>query len=156
MLGRIQPDFFPRVFGTRADEPIGRDVVIEKFGALADEIGRATANPIGPEETALGFLRVATANMANAIKFVSVQRGCDVTRYTLSCFGGAAGQHACLVADELGMRRVYIHPLAGVLSAYGMGSPTSRQSRTGIQRRLEHAALEMGRLLDGLEAALAE
>lgn len=154
MLGRIQPDFFPRVFGPRADEPIDRDVVGERFRALAGEIARATGNAIGPEEAALGFLRVAIANMANAIKFVSIQRGHDVTTYTLSCFGGAAGQHACLVADELGMHRVYIHPLAGVLSAYGMGlaEVTAMREQT-FEQRLQGASFdEMRRLLDRLEA----
>jgi 5-oxoprolinase (ATP-hydrolysing) len=121
MLGKIQPEHFPRVFGPRGDEALDAAVVREKFAALAAEIARATGQRASPEEVAEGFLRIAVANMANAIKFISVQRGHDVTEYTLACFGGAAGQHACLVADELGMTRVYIHPLAGVLSAYGMG-----------------------------------
>jgi 5-oxoprolinase (ATP-hydrolysing) len=121
MLGKLQPGHFPRVFGPHGDEPLDAAIVREKFAALAGEIAGATGKPAAPEEVAEGFLRIAVANMANAIKFISVQRGHDVTEYTLACFGGAGGQHACLVADELGMKRVYIHPLAGVLSAYGMG-----------------------------------
>ncbi|MGE5146158.1 MAG: hydantoinase/oxoprolinase family protein, partial [Candidatus Eiseniibacteriota bacterium] len=121
MLGTVQPDFFPKVFGPDADQPLDAQVVREKFAALADEIARATGDRRTPAEVAEGFLRIAVANMANAIKEISIQRGYDVTEYTLCCFGGAGGQHACLVADALGMTRVFIHPLAGVLSAYGMG-----------------------------------
>ena len=99
-----------------------RNMVREKFEALAAEIAEATGDaPRSPEETAEGFLRIAVENMANAIKKISVQRGYDVTAYTLQCFGGAGGQHACLVADALGMETVFVHPYAGVLSAYGMG-----------------------------------
>ena len=93
----------------------------EKFAALADEIARPTGQPRTPHQVAEGFLRIAVANMANAIKQVSVQKGHDATRFALQCFGGAGGQHACLVADALGMETVFIHPFAGVLSAYGMG-----------------------------------
>jgi 5-oxoprolinase (ATP-hydrolysing) len=121
MLGKIQPAYFPRVFGPNGDEAVDADVVQAKFAALATEIEKATGDRKTPEQVAEGFLQIAVANMANAIKFISVQRGHDVIEYTLQCFGGAGGQHACLVADELGMTRVYIHPLAGVLSAYGMG-----------------------------------
>jgi 5-oxoprolinase (ATP-hydrolysing) len=121
MLGKIQPQHFPAVFGPHGNEALDADVVRSKFTALADEIARVTGKRQSPEQVAEGFLQIAVANMANAIKFISVQRGHDVTEYTLACFGGAGGQHACMVADELGMTRVYIHPLAGVLSAYGMG-----------------------------------
>ncbi|MDX2219149.1 MAG: hydantoinase B/oxoprolinase family protein [Burkholderiales bacterium] len=121
MLGRIQPRHFPRVFGPNGDAPLDVDVVRTKFTLLAAEMSAATGHSTTPEAVAEGFLRIAVANMANAIKFVSVQRGHDVTAYTLACFGGAGGQHACRVADELGMSRVHIHPFAGVLSAYGMG-----------------------------------
>jgi 5-oxoprolinase (ATP-hydrolysing) len=120
MLGKIQPRFFPRVFGPGADSALDRDEVTAKFALVAREVSLATGRELRPEEVAEGFLRVAVANMANAIKFISVQRGYDVTAYTLACFGGAGGQHACLVADELGVTSVYIHPLAGVLSAFGM------------------------------------
>ena len=115
MLGKIQPHYFPKVFGPGADEALSREAVQLKF----DELARQTARPA--EEVAEGFISIAVQQMANAIKKISVARGYDVTRYTLQCFGGAGGQHACLVADALGMTRVFVHPLAGVLSAYGMG-----------------------------------
>src|SRR5678815_3235793 len=115
MVGKIQPKYFPRVFGPQADEALSFDAAATKFAELAQRIGRA------PEEVAEGFIAIAVQQMANAIKKISVARGYDVTRYTLQCFGGAAGQHACMVADALGMSRVFVHPLAGVLSAYGMG-----------------------------------
>ncbi len=117
LLGKLQPNQFPSVFGPGADEPLDADVVREKFAALKAEIG--TDKTI--EEIAEGFLRIAVENMANAIKQISVQRGYDVTQYTMNCFGGAGGQHACLVADTLGMESIFIHPFAGVLSAFGMG-----------------------------------
>jgi len=120
-LGKIQPAFFPRVFGPRGDEALDGDVVAARFAALAGEIAAATGKKIAAEAVAAGFVDIAVGSMANAIKKISVARGYDVTRYTLQCFGGAGGQHACLVADALAMERVYIHPLAGVLSAYGMG-----------------------------------
>jgi 5-oxoprolinase (ATP-hydrolysing) len=129
LLGKIQPRWFPKVFGPNGDEPLDAGVVRRKFAELAAQIERATGKSQTPEAVAEGFLRIAVANMANAIKFISVQRGHDVTEYTLACFGGAGGQHACLVADELGMKRVYIHPLAGVLSAYGMGLAQVRALR---------------------------
>ncbi len=115
MVGKIQPAHFPQVFGQAANESLDADVVRAQFGALAVQTGRA------PEEVAHGFIQIAVQQMANAIKKISVARGYDVTRYTLQCFGGAGGQHACLVADALGMAQVFVHPLAGVLSAYGMG-----------------------------------
>ncbi len=122
MLGKLNPDHFPPVFGPNGDEPLDADVVREKFAALAETVAKETGDaPRSPEDMAEGFLRIAVDNMANAIKKISVQRGHDVTRYTLQCFGGAGGQHACLVADALGMTRVLVHPYAGVLSAYGMG-----------------------------------
>ncbi|MGZ5041420.1 MAG: hydantoinase/oxoprolinase family protein, partial [Usitatibacter sp.] len=129
LLGKIQPAFFPKVFGPKGDQALDARVVRAKFEALAKEIGAATGRSHTPETVAEGYIRIAVANMANAIKFISVQRGHDVTEYTLACFGGAGGQHACLVADELGMKRVYIHPLAGVLSAYGMGLAQVRSLR---------------------------
>jgi 5-oxoprolinase (ATP-hydrolysing) len=115
MVGKIQPAHFPQVFGHAANEPLDADTVRQQFGALAVQTGRT------PEEVAQGFIQIAVQQMANAVKKISVARGYDVTRYTLQCFGGAGGQHACLVADALGMARVLVHPLAGVLSAYGMG-----------------------------------
>jgi len=115
MLGKIQPRYFPKVFGPAANEPLSLEAVQAQFGELADKVGRSS------EQVAEGFIQIAVQQMANAIKKISVARGYDVTRYTLQCFGGAGGQHACLVADALGMTRVFVHPLAGVLSAYGMG-----------------------------------
>jgi 5-oxoprolinase (ATP-hydrolysing) len=140
MLGKVQPGYFPRVFGPRGNEALDAELAKRKFAELAAEIGRATGAPQEAHAVAEGFLRIAVANMANAIKFISVQRGHDVTEYTLACFGGAGGQHACLVADELGMKRVYIHPFAGVLSAYGMGLAEVRALREeAVERRLESA-----------------
>jgi 5-oxoprolinase (ATP-hydrolysing) len=122
MVGKIQPHHFPTIFGPKGDQPLDAAIVAEKFAALATEIGKAQGKAApDPRAVAEGFLRVAVANMANAIKQVSIQKGHDATRFALQCFGGAGGQHACLVADELGMETVFIHPFAGVLSAYGMG-----------------------------------
>ena len=129
MLGKLQPDFFPRVFGPEADQPLDAAVVHEAFSSLAERIRQATGDPRTAEQVADGFLRIAVDNMANAIKQISVQRGHDVTNYALVCFGGAGGQHACLVADALGMKTVHIHPYAGVLSAYGMGLADVRAMR---------------------------
>ncbi|MFC2969529.1 hydantoinase B/oxoprolinase family protein [Acidimangrovimonas pyrenivorans] len=130
MLGKLSPRHFPAVFGPEGDQPLDAEVVREKFAALAVEIAEATGQPAEtPEAVAEGFLRIAVDNMANAIKKISVQRGHDVTGYTLQCFGGAGGQHACLVADALGMSRVFLHPFAGVLSAYGMGLAEIRSLR---------------------------
>jgi 5-oxoprolinase (ATP-hydrolysing) len=120
-VGKIQPAHFPAIFGPNGDEPLDGDIVRQKFSALADAIEAATGERRDPRAVAEGFLRIAVANMANAIKQVSVQKGHDPAAFALACFGGAGGQHACLVADELGMETVFIHPFAGVLSAYGMG-----------------------------------
>ncbi|MGC4398076.1 hydantoinase B/oxoprolinase family protein [Hydrogenophaga sp. T2] len=136
MLGKIQPAHFPRVFGPNADEPLSADAVRAKFDALAQQTGRTA------EDVAEGFIRIAVQQMANAIKKISVARGYDVTRYTLQCFGGAGGQHACLVADALGMQRVFVHPLAGVLSAYGMGLADQNVIKEqAVERVLDAAAL---------------
>ncbi|WP_428926713.1 hydantoinase B/oxoprolinase family protein [Marinibacterium sp. SX1] len=130
MLGKLNPDHFPAVFGPDGDQPLDADAVRAGFAALADQVAAETGEPPrSPEEMAEGFLRIAVDNMANAIKKISVQRGHDVTGYTLQCFGGAGGQHACLVADALGMTKVFIHPHAGVLSAYGMGLADIRALR---------------------------
>ncbi|MGO8855357.1 MAG: hydantoinase B/oxoprolinase family protein [Steroidobacteraceae bacterium] len=120
-LGRIQPAWFPAVFGPQGNEPLDAAVVARLFADLAKQVSATVGRPVGPEELAAGSLQIAVGSMANAVKRISVGRGYDVTRYTLQCFGGAGGQHACLVADALGMERVFCHPLAGVLSAYGMG-----------------------------------
>jgi 5-oxoprolinase (ATP-hydrolysing) len=129
MLGKIQPAHFPRLFGERGDLPLDDAVVAEKFAALVAEVKAASGQTVTPQQAAEGFITIAVANMANAIKKISVVRGHDVTRYTLACFGGAGGQHACLVADALAMDRVMIHPLGGVLSAYGMGLADRRVLR---------------------------
>ncbi|MEV6318187.1 hydantoinase B/oxoprolinase family protein [Streptomyces sp. NPDC051776] len=121
MLGRVQPAHFPAVFGPGGDEPLDTGTVREKFTALAREAAQATGDDRSPEEVAAGFLDIAVLNMANAVKKVSVQRGHDVTRYALTSFGGAGGQHACAVADALGISTVVVPPLAGLLSAYGIG-----------------------------------
>ena len=130
MLGRLQPDHFPAVFGPEGNQPLDADAVRRGFADLARRIADATGEAAqAPEAVAEGFLRIAVDNMANAIRKISVQRGHDVTGYTLQCFGGAGGQHACAVADALGMSRVFLHPLAGVLSAFGMGLADLRALR---------------------------
>ena len=159
MLGKIQPRFFPKVFGLHADQPLDVDVVTEKFSSLAADIEATTGEPKTAEQVAEGYLKIAVENMANAIKQISVQRGYDVTEYTLNCFGGAGGQHACLVADALGMNSVFLHPFAGVLSAYGMGLADIRVIReAAVEERLSPTALDgLGERLDTLaEAARTE
>jgi 5-oxoprolinase (ATP-hydrolysing) len=121
MAGKLDPAFFPHVFGRGGDEPLDAEAVCARFAAMTAEIAAATGTTRTAEAVADGFLSIAVDNMANAIKKISVARGYDVSRYTLTCFGGAGGQHACLVADALGMTKVLLHPLAGLLSAYGMG-----------------------------------
>jgi 5-oxoprolinase (ATP-hydrolysing) len=122
LLGKLNPDYFPKVFGPNGDQPLDAGIVRDKIHALSVEVaGAAGQPPMTPEEVAEGCLRIAIQNMANAIKKISVQRGYDISGYALNCFGGAGGQHACLVADALGMQTIFLHPLAGVLSAYGMG-----------------------------------
>ncbi len=129
MLGRIQPDFFPAVFGSSADQPLDRAVVQQQFAELATRVQATQADGMIPEAIAQGCLTIAVEKMATAIQKISVQRGYDITAYTLCCFGGAGGQHACMIADALGMRQIFLHPLAGVLSAYGMGLADRRVVR---------------------------
>jgi len=121
ILGKLPVKYFPKVFGTRGDQPLDIEVVREKFVALSKEINLKTVTQASIEQTAEGYLSIATESMANAIKQISVQRGYDVSQYTLCCFGAAGGQHACKVADSLGIKKILIHPYAGILSAYGMG-----------------------------------
>ncbi|MBE9093401.1 hydantoinase B/oxoprolinase family protein [Tychonema sp. LEGE 07203] len=147
MLGKIQPDFFPKVFGLDGDLPIATEVVRQKFVQLAGEIGGERT----PEQVAEGFLAIAAEKMANAVKKISLQRGYDVSEYTLCCFGGAGGQHACAIADSLGIKRVFIHPYAGVLSAYGMGLADVRAIR---ERAIEE--LLTNELIDDLHHILTE
>ncbi|MCG5058480.1 MAG: hydantoinase B/oxoprolinase family protein [Limnoraphis sp. WC205] len=129
MLGKIQPEFFPKVFGIDGNLALDGEIVRHKFQELATEIQAQTGNHRTSEEVAAGFIAIAVENMANAIKKISLQRGYDVSNYTLCCFGGAGGQHACLIADTLGIQQVFIHPYAGVLSAYGMGLADIRAIR---------------------------
>lgn len=155
MLGRIQPGHFPAVFGPTADQPLDVEVVREKFTALAHTVSSQTGVLTSPEQLAEGFLSIAVANMANAIKQISVQRGYDITRYTLVTFGGAGGQHACRVADALAIPRVLVHPFAGVLSAYGMGLAQSNAIRERSVEKVwdEAGEAEARRVLDELSAA---
>ncbi|MEQ8609563.1 MAG: hydantoinase B/oxoprolinase family protein [Parvibaculum sp.] len=147
MLGKLQPDLFPRVFGPGQDEPLDAEAVRQGFADLAARIGGGRT----PEEVAEGFLQVAVENMANAIKKISIERGHNVTGYTLSCFGGAGGQHACLVADALGMKTVHIHPFSGLLSAYGIGLARIATSRVrAVIKPFDET------LLSELDAAIAE
>jgi 5-oxoprolinase (ATP-hydrolysing) len=129
LVGKIQPQFFPKAFGPTRDQPIDGEIVREKFAGLAQEIVQRMGQAQTPEQVAQGFLTIAVENMANAIKKISLQRGYDVSRYTLCCFGSAGGQHACAIAEVLGMEQILIHPFAGVLSAYGMGLADLRASR---------------------------
>ncbi|WP_408906273.1 hydantoinase B/oxoprolinase family protein [Roseomonas sp. HF4] len=155
MVGKIQPQHFPAIFGPDGDQPLDADVVRDRFTALAAEIEAATGVAQDPRKVAEGFLRIAVANMANAIKQVSIQKGHDATRFALQCFGGAGGQHACLVADALGMETVFIHPFAGVLSAYGMGLADQAAIREGaVEAPL--AASGMDDLAARLDALAAE
>jgi 5-oxoprolinase (ATP-hydrolysing) len=134
MVGKLHPPFFPGVFGPNADQPLDGAIVRAKFDELAAEVARATGVARSPEELAHGCLAIAVDNMANAIKKISIRRGHDISDYVLCCFGGAAGQHACLVADALGLKTVLVHPRASVLSAYGMGLADVRAIR---QRAIE-------------------
>jgi 5-oxoprolinase (ATP-hydrolysing) len=144
MLGKLNPALFPPIFGPAQDQPLDRDTVAARFAEIAAREGKT------PEEIAEGFITIAVENMANAVKKISVQRGYDVTRYLLNSFGGAGGQHACLVADALGMTQVLIHPLSGLLSAYGIGLSGVFTTR---QRALE-APLDTGRA--ALDASFAD
>ena len=155
MTGKLIPDFFPKVFGPRGDEPIDEKIVRERFAALALGIGDGRS----AEAVADGFLAIAVAKMAEAIKTISVARGYDVTRYALNCFGGAGGQHACDVADALAITTVLIHPLSSLLSAYGMGlADITAQRAQGVEEPLDAGALAgIGLIADSLaDAAVAE
>src|SRR5690606_7999462 len=161
LLGRIQPRYFPHVFGPTGDQPLDQDVVRERFTVLAEEMATATGVSRSPEEVADGFLQIAVANMANAVKKISVQKGHDVTEYVLTTFGGAGGQHACAVADALGIRSVLVPPMAGVLSALGIGlADVTAMREQSVEAVLEppvmarvHNTTE--RLVDATRAELA-
>ncbi|MEX1035937.1 MAG: hydantoinase B/oxoprolinase family protein [Sneathiella sp.] len=152
MLGKLAPEFFPKVFGPDADEALDVETVREKFKTLARDISAATGDARTPEEVAKGFLFIAVENMANAIKKISVQRGYDVSEYVLTSFGGAGGQHACMVADSLGMKKIMLHPYAGVLSAFGMGLADLRVLKEkALEVTLEESALsDIAATLDAL------
>ena len=154
-VGKIQPAYFPPIFGPDGNERLDAAAVHTGFAALADQMAAAAGMRQDPRAVAEGFLRVAVANMANAIKQVSVQKGHDATRFALACFGGAGGQHACLVADELGMETVFIHPYAGVLSAYGMGLADQTVLREqAVERRFEPVLMsELDAMSDRLATA---
>ena len=157
MLGKLQPAHFPHVFGPDGRQPLDAQVVREKFSSLTQQIADATGDAtLTPEQVASGFLRIAIENMANAIKKISVQRGYDVTRYVLNCFGGAGGQHACGVADALGISKVLLHPLAGVLSAYGMGLADIRALREQQFEKSVAATTDATEVLDQLADSAVE
>ncbi|WP_341527950.1 hydantoinase/oxoprolinase family protein [Nostoc sp. UHCC 0302] len=153
MLGKIYPQYFPAVFGFEGNLPLDKDIVIQKFTRLAQDIATATGNTCTPEQVAAGFIAIAVENMANAIKKISLQRGYDVTQYVLCCFGGAGGQVACLIADTLGMKKIFLHPYAGVLSAYGMGLADIRAIREGgVEKPLTQALIpQLLQLMQSLE-----
>ncbi|MFF0082683.1 hydantoinase B/oxoprolinase family protein [Streptomyces canus] len=155
MLGRIQPAHFPRVFGPDGDQPLDAELVRDRFTALAREIRERTGDDRTPEQVAEGYLQIAVANIANAVKRISVQKGHDVTRYALTTFGGAGGQHACMVADSLGMRTVLVPPMAGVLSALGIGlADTTAMREQSVEAPLEPAAMSgVLKTADDLESA---
>ncbi len=153
MLGKIHPQYFPSVFGIDGNLPLDKDTIIEQFTQLAQDIQAATLNHCTPEQVAAGFIAIAVENMANAIKKISLQRGYDVSQYVLCCFGGAGGQVACLIADTLGMKKIFIHPYAGVLSAYGMGLADVMAIREGgVERPLTQALIpKLHQLMEDLE-----
>ncbi|MEA5577848.1 hydantoinase/oxoprolinase family protein [Anabaena sp. UHCC 0451] len=142
MLGKIQPQYFPVVFGSKGKLPLDKEIVIQKFTQLAKDIASVTGNYQTPEQVASGFISIAVENMANAIKKISLQRGYDVSQYALCCFGGAGGQVACLIADTLGMKKIFLHPFAGVLSAYGMGLADVRATKViGVEQPLNQTLI---------------
>ncbi|MFG3296928.1 hydantoinase B/oxoprolinase family protein [Streptomyces sp. NPDC048179] len=155
MLGRIQPAHFPRVFGPDGDQPLDADLVRDRFTDLAREIRERTGDDRTPEQVAEGYLSIAVANIANAVKRISVQKGHDVTGYALTTFGGAGGQHACMVADSLGIRTVLVPPMAGVLSALGIGlADTTAMREQSVEAPLVPAAMPgVRKTADDLEAA---
>ncbi|HYU05321.1 MAG TPA: hydantoinase B/oxoprolinase family protein, partial [Jatrophihabitantaceae bacterium] len=152
MLGRIQPSHFPCVFGPDGNQPLDVDVVRQRFADLALRIGVQSKGARTPEQVAEGFLQVAVANMANAIKKISVQKGHDVSEYVLTTFGGAGAQHACAVADSLGIRTVLVPPMAGVLSALGIGlADTTAMREQSVEQPLSTAS-RLTEVADALEA----
>jgi 5-oxoprolinase (ATP-hydrolysing) len=155
MLGRVQSAHFPAIFGPDGNQPLDADLVRRQFAELAAHIRTGTGDTRGPEQVAEGYLRIAVANMANAVKKISVQKGHDITRYVLTTFGGAGGQHACSVADSLGIRTVLVPPMAGVLSALGMGlADTAAMREQSVVAPLEPVIMDRLRdVADTLESA---
>ncbi|MEE9356553.1 MAG: hydantoinase B/oxoprolinase family protein [Methylococcaceae bacterium] len=153
MLGKVQPAYFPKVFGPKTNQALDVEAVTKSFTQLATEIAETTGDNRNPQAVAEGFLKIAVDCMANAVKKISVQRGYDITQYTLNCFGGAGGQHACLVADALGITQVLLHPLAGVLSAYGMGlADISAMREQAVEMPLDSSlAATLEQILSSLE-----
>ena len=156
--GRISAEHFPALFGPDGKQPLDRDAARARLEAIAHDANAALGKALSPNEIAEGFLRIAVDNMANAIRKISIARGHDVTRYTLACFGGAGGQHACQVADALGMERILIHPLAGVLSAYGIGLAEVKAIRemSWLKPLDEDFSDGLGRLEESARQALIE
>lgn len=157
VLGRLLPERFPRAFGPDSDQPLDRDAALAGIHAVAEQVHQTCGERMSVESVAEGFLRIAVDNMANAIKTVSTQRGYDPEEFTLCCFGGAGGQHACEVAAALGIRRILIHPLAGLLSAFGMGAAPLRayRQRTAGFGLTAEAGARLGDLVDELGATCA-
>jgi 5-oxoprolinase (ATP-hydrolysing) len=155
MLGKIQPQYFPAVFGNEGNLPLDKEIVNQQFHQLAENIKSITGNNRNPEQVAAGFINIAVENMANAIKKISLQRGYDVSQYALCCFGGAGGQVACLIANTLGMKTIFLHPFAGVLSAYGMGLADVIATRiAGIEKPLQTTLIpELQPIISSLEIA---
>ncbi|WP_077731524.1 hydantoinase B/oxoprolinase family protein [Methylocaldum sp. 14B] len=153
MVGKIRPEFFPKVFGPTGDQPLDTEIVRRKFRELAETVRSGSGQTLSPEEVAEGFIDVAVENMAAAIKKISVQRGHDLADYVLCCFGAAGGQHACKVAERLGIAKIFLHPLAGVLSAYGMGLADYRviKERAVVALLNDAAVPELRTVLDALE-----
>ena len=153
MLGKIQPQYFPALLGKDANLPLDREIVVTKFTQLAREIATATGNYSPPEQVASGFIEIAVNHMANAIKKISLQRGYDVTRYVLCCFGGAGAQVACLIADVLGIDKIFLHPYAGVLSAYGIGLADIRVTKVeSVEKTLTSDVIsQLVSLMESLE-----
>ena len=163
LLGKIQPQFFPAIFGEKANQPLDKDVVKEKFSRLAKNFNEQQAlesqQPnISAQQVAQGFLNVAVENMANAVKRISIQRGYDLSDYTLVSFGGAGGQHACLVAEQLGVKKVLMHPFAGVLSAFGIGlADQIKLKDRAVEKPLDEALLKnIGKSLQEIKTELAQ
>ena len=154
MLGKIQPQYFPAVFGENANLPLDKEIVVTKFTQLAQKIATVTGNNDTPEQVASGFIQIAVSKMANAIKKISLQKGYDLTNYTLCCFGGAGAQVACLIADVLGINKIFIHPYAGVLSAYGIGlADISTTKIKSVEKTLNIDIVpELNLLMESLEA----